>query len=166
MIPLIREELLLRKKWVSEEEFLDLLALAQSFPGVMAVNFAVVAGYRLAGLPGAFLAIGGAALPSFLIILVIASLFTFTSWAQSPWGKAFFRGARPAVVALLLAATYQTGRGALKEYKAGLICGGAFFLLYFLHLHPIFVIIGAALCGLAVYPGLKTKSFQAEDEDQ
>ena len=75
MIPLIEEEVVNRKKWVSKEEMLDLIAIAQSCPGVFAINIATFIGYKLNKVRGAIATALGTALPSFLIILVIAIFF-------------------------------------------------------------------------------------------
>ena len=75
MIPLIQNEMS-RRGWLSEEELPDIIALAQSAPGILAVNVAIFAGYRIRGLKGSIVATVGTALPSFLIILFIAALFS------------------------------------------------------------------------------------------
>ena len=75
MIPLIRDELV-KKGWISEEEIPDIVALAQSAPGVLAVNMSIFAGYKMRGVKGSIAATLGSILHSFLIILLIAMLFT------------------------------------------------------------------------------------------
>ena len=149
MVPLIQQEIIRRKKWLTEEQFLDMLAVAQSAPGILAINTAVITGYKLAGLQGALLAACGAALPSFVIILLIASFFL--GWYHHPAVQAFFRGARPAVVALLLSAAYTMGKGAIKDQPGlGIGLGGLLVLLIF-RLHPILAIFSAGLLGLWFY---------------
>ena len=75
MVPLIEEEVVNRKHWLSQEEFIDLLAVSHSVPGVFAVNFSIFIGYKLRKFPGALALALGAILPSFLIILAIALFF-------------------------------------------------------------------------------------------
>ena len=75
MVPLIEEEVVNKKKWISQEDFIDLLAVSQSVPGVFAVNFSIFIGYKLRRFPGALALALGAILPSFLIILAIALFF-------------------------------------------------------------------------------------------
>ena len=82
MIPVIRQEMVSAKNWLTNEEFVDVLAVAQSSPGAVAINSAVFIGYKLAGIPGSFSALLGVVLPSFLIILLVAVFFA--QFAQYP----------------------------------------------------------------------------------
>lgn len=99
MIPLVEREIIDRKKWISAEEFMDILSLAQSLPGIWAVNISIFVGYKIRGLKGTVFAALGTILPSFLIILAIA--LSFTHIEENPWIERFFKGVRPAVVALI-----------------------------------------------------------------
>ena len=99
MVPLIEEEVIHKKKWLTQEEFIDLLAVSQSVPGVFAVNFSIFIGYKLRKFPGALALALGAILPSFLIILAIA-LF-FHQFKEYEAVENIFKGIRPAVVALI-----------------------------------------------------------------
>ncbi|MGI6065481.1 MAG: chromate transporter [Bacillota bacterium] len=149
MLPLIENAIVREKKWLDSEEYLDIIAVSQSAPGVIAVNAAVSVGYRIAGLSGAVAATIGAALPSFLIILVVARFFLL--FQDNKYVEAFFLGARPAVVVLLIFAAYNMGKKAIKD-KAGvaiLLFGLVGNLV--LHLHPIVVIIWAGLFGALYY---------------
>ena len=92
MIPLIREELV-KKGWLSDEELPDIIALAQSAPGVLAVNMSIFAGYKMRGFKGSLAATFGSVLPSFLIILLIAMLFT--GYQDNPVVVRIFKGIRP-----------------------------------------------------------------------
>ena len=100
MLPVIRAELVDRKKWISEDEFLDILAVVQSSPGPIAVNTAVFLGLRIYGFLGLIAATFGAILPSFVIILMIAALFQGIQ--NNPYFIAAFKGIKPAVIALIL----------------------------------------------------------------
>lgn len=110
MIPLIEEEVVNRKAWLSKEDFLDLMAVSQTLPGVFAVNFSIYIGHKLKGLPGSIALALGTILPSFLIILLIA-LF-FTNFAENRVVEAIFKGIRPAVVALIAAPCINLARTA------------------------------------------------------
>ena len=107
MIPLIEEEVVNRhrwvSRWVSREEMLDLIAIAQSCPGVFAINIAIFIGYKLNKVRGAIATSLGTALPSFLIILIIAMFFH--QFEDNKVVAAMFRGIRPAVVALIANST-------------------------------------------------------------
>ncbi len=110
MIPLIESEVVDKHKWIGREEFLDIMAIAQSCPGVFAVNMSVFIGYKLRRLPGAICATLGATLPSFIIILLIATFFTHIK--DSPVVQSIFYGIRPAVVALIAAPTFRLAKSA------------------------------------------------------
>lgn len=101
MIPLIQREICDKQHWMDEDEFMNMIALAQAAPGIIAINSAIFIGYRIGGWRGLAGAILGAVLPSFLIILLIAMIFR--NVRQYPAVEATMRGIRPAVIALLLA---------------------------------------------------------------
>ena len=103
MISLIEREVVENRKWISREEFLDLLAVAQSLPGILAVNISVAVGDKLRGMKGSTAAALGTIMPSFLIILAIAIFLTPDLIQHNPVINAIFRGIRPAVVALIVA---------------------------------------------------------------
>lgn len=101
MVPLIQDEIVDKRKWIDKEDFIDLLALTQSVPGIFAVNIAIFIGYKLRKFRGALAMALGTILPSFFIILAIA-LF-FQQFKQYPIVENIFKGIRPAVVALIAA---------------------------------------------------------------
>jgi chromate transporter len=145
MIPLIEEEVVNKKQWVSKEEMLDLIAIAQSCPGVFAINIAIFIGYKLRKLRGAIATTIGTALPSFLIILAIAVFFS--QFKDNRYVAAIFRGIRPAVVALIAVPTFRLGqRAQLNRYTIWIpvVCALA---IWALGVSPIYIIIVAALAG-------------------
>ena len=145
MIPLIEEEVVNKKKWVSKEEMLDLIAIAQSCPGVFAINIATFIGYKLNKVRGAIATALGTALPSFLIILAIAIFFK--QFEDNKVVAAIFRGIRPAVVALIAVPTFRLGqRAKLNKFTIWIpvVCALA---IWVLGVSPIYIIIIAALAG-------------------
>lgn len=112
MISLIEREVATSKRWLSRQEFLDLLAVTQALPGILAVNFAAAIGDRMAGRRGAAAASLGAILPSFATILMIAIFLTPDLIENQPVVAAIFRGIRPAVVALIIAPVITTAHSA------------------------------------------------------
>lgn len=110
MIPIIQNEIVERHKWMSEDEFLDVLAIAQSCPGVFAINISIFIGYKLRKIKGAVCTCLGTALPSFIIILFIAMFFH--SFKDNKIIEAMFRGIRPAVVALIAVPTFNLAKRA------------------------------------------------------
>ena len=145
MIPLIEEEVVNRHKWVAKEEMLDLIAIAQSCPGVFAINISIFIGYKLRKVRGAIATAVGTALPSFLIILAIAIFFK--QFEDNRVIAAIFRGIRPAVVALIAVPTFRMGQSAkLNRYTIWIPVACAL-AIWALGVSPIYIIIIAAVAG-------------------
>lgn len=145
MIPLIEAKIVDEKKWITREELLDLMAVAQSCPGIFAVNIAIFIGYKLHGVRGALMTTLGCILPSFLIILAIA-LF-FRQFQDNPWVARAFRGIRPCVVALIAAPTFKMAKTAqIDRHNIWIPVLGAF-LIWMFGVSPIWVIVAAGLGG-------------------
>ena len=121
MISIIEREVVDKHKWISREDFLDLLAVAQSLPGILAVNFAVAIGDKLRGSRGRLCAALGTIIPSFTIILIIAIFLTPETIKNNETISKIFMGMRPAVVALLIAPVITTARAAKINWKTILI---------------------------------------------
>ena len=145
MIPIIERILAEEKGYLSKDEFLERLIIAQTAPGVLATNISVAVGYKLAGAGGAFAAALGTSLPGFLVIIII--LLFLKQFENNHYVKAFFAGAEPVVVALLIMAAWTMGKKAIKGKIAWLIGIAAFAAVVFLKVNPIFTIIGGALAG-------------------
>ena len=145
MIPLIEEEVVNKHRWVSKDELLDLIAIAQSCPGVFAINIAIFIGYKLNKVRGAIATSIGTALPSFLIILAIA-LF-FQQFKENRIVAAMFRGIRPAVVALIAVPTFNLAKQAKLNLFTIWIPVVSALLIWLLGVSPIWIIIAAALGG-------------------
>ena len=112
MISIIEKEIVDKHKWINKEEFLDLLAISQSLPGVFAVNFATSIGDKLKGIKGGITAAVGTIIPSFLIILAIAIFLTPETIKESRVLSSIFMGIRPAVVALIISPVITTAKAA------------------------------------------------------
>ena len=145
MIPLIEEEVVNKKQWVSKEEMLDLIAIAQSCPGVFAINIATFIGYKLNKVRGAIATALGTALPSFLIILAIAIFFK--QFEDNKVVAAIFRGIRPAVVALIAVPTFRLGQRAKLNWYTIWIPIACALAIWALGVSPIYIIIIAGLAG-------------------
>lgn len=117
MISIIQREIVDKRHWIDQADFLDLLALAQSMPGILAVNISVAVGDRLRGLKGSVVAAAGTILPSFLIILLIAIFLTPDMITGNPTLNAIFKGIRPAVVALIIAPVITSAKAAKIGWK-------------------------------------------------
>lgn len=130
MIAIIEKEIVTKNKWIGKEEFLDLLAIAQAMPGILAVNIAVVIGDRLKGIKGSLCAALGTILPSFFIILAIAIFLTPETIKNDPTLSAIFKGIRPAVVALIIAPMLTTAKVAKISRKTIIIPIATALLIY------------------------------------
>jgi len=145
MIPIIEAEVVDKHRWVTKEEFLDLIAIAQSCPGVFAINISIFIGYKLRKMRGAIATSLGTALPSFLIILLIAMFFH--QFKDNPVVAAIFRGIRPAVVALIAVPTFNLARSAKISWSNCWIPVGGAVAIWLLGVSPIFIILAAGLGG-------------------
>jgi len=149
MIPLIREELVKRRRWLSEEEFFDIVSIAQSFPGPIMVNVSVMCGRCLLGIRGAIAGLLGSILPSLVVVLIIVSMLT--KFGERSYIKSFLRGMRPALFAVLVYALYSM-RGSVRGSKVSMaIAILAFLSLSFLGINPFLVIAGGAVFGILFY---------------
>ncbi|MDD3840177.1 MAG: chromate transporter [Clostridia bacterium] len=146
MIPLIEREVIDNKNWVDEEELLDILALSQSVPGVIAVNSAIFIGYRTKGIAGAVAACIGVMLPSFIIISLIATYFM--QFREHPVFDRAFTGIRAAVVALIVSAVIKLGKAGIKDYQGLILAIMAFILIIWVKINAIWVVIGGAVAGI------------------
>ena len=144
MIPLIEAEMIQKRGWLTREEFINQLTLAQSVPGPIALNTAVFVGYKTSGVKGALAALVGVVIPSFVIILLIA--IYFTDFKDNPTVAAAFKGMRPAVVALIAAPIINMARG-MSWWKIAVALGAAV-VIWLLGVSPIAFIIIGALVGI------------------
>lgn len=147
MISIIQREIVERHKWIELNEFLDLLAVAQSMPGILAVNISVVIGDRLKGLKGSICAALGAILPSFLMILAIAIFLTPETIKNNAVISRIFKGIRPAVVALIIAPVLTTAKSVGINWKTVMIPVGVALLIYskipYISNPIIYIVLGA-----------------------
>ena len=133
MVPLIENEIVTKRKWIAQEDFIDLLAISQSAPGILAVNISIFIGYKLRGIRGSIITALGTILPSFIIILAIA-LF-FHSFKDNPIVERIFKGIRPAVVA-----------AKINRHNLWIPVVSAL-LIWLLGFSPIWIIIAAGVGG-------------------
>jgi chromate transporter len=146
MISVIENEVVNKKKWLSDQEFVDMLAMVQSLPGPISINSSVYVGYKQKGVLGAIAAAVGTALPSFIIILLLAIVFTDVN--DHPTIEKIFKGIRPAVVALIVAPLIRLAKKTGITYKTVIIPIVAALAVWLGNISPIYIIIGAALGGI------------------
>ena len=148
-LPVFEAELATRRRWLTPHDVAETYAISQSVPGVIIVNFAVLAGLRLGGKRGALVAALAVALPAYFIILALAVLFV-GRW-ENRWVAAALSGLRPAVVAVVAGAAIRLGRGQLRAPLAWLAAGAGAALMLAKILPPIPLILMGAGMGLAIH---------------
>lgn len=147
MIPLIQKETVENKKWITDDDILEIVAIAESTPGPIAINSSTFVGYRVAGFWGAFFGTLGTVLPSFTIILVIS--FVLKEFGDLKAVKYAFEGIRAGVLALIIKALVTMYKKAPKNLVAYIVMALSFILAAFTNISVLYVIIICALLGLS-----------------
>jgi len=146
MIPLIQKETVENKQWITEDDILEIVAIAESTPGPIAINAATFVGYKVSGFWGAFFATLGIVTPSFVIILIISHILRrFNDIKVIQYA---FNGIRAGVLALLIKALWTMYKKVRKNAVSYVIMGLSFLLAAVLKVKIIYVIIGCAVLGL------------------
>lgn len=138
MIPLIRDEMI-KRDWMSDEELPDIIAMAQSAPGVLAVNMSIFVGHKLRGVKGSVVATLGSVIPSFVAILLIAMVFT--NFRDNPVVERIFKGIRPVVVSLIAVPMINMARKNNKIWWAWAISAVTLFMVAFLSFSPVYILL-------------------------
>lgn len=146
MIPLISKEVVETHKWITDDDILEIVAIAESTPGPIAINSATFVGFRVAGFWGAFAATFGVVLPSFVVITVLS--FVLRQFQSLKPVKYAFYGIRAGVLALLLKALYTMFKKCPKHLVSCIVMAGAFVAAAFLPVNVIYIVIACALFGL------------------
>ena len=146
MLPIIEKEVVDKNHWLSKEEFIDMLAVVQSLPGPIAINSSVYIGYKIAKFWGSIVCALGAALPSFIIILFLA--IVFTDIQDNPTIEKVFKGIRPAVVALIVVPVIFMAKTAKITWKTVWIPVAVAVVVAFLGLSPAYIIVITAILGI------------------
>ena len=171
MIALLENEFVTKKKWIGKDEFLDMIAIAESTPGPAAVNSATYLGYRVGGFPGAFLGTLAVCIPSFIIIYVI-SLF-FDAFLSIKYVGYAFRGVQACVIYLIASAGLKLFREMKKDVLSMVLCGASLvcmvaFSLFAVSFSSAFYILIAGAVGVFVYlvGRLRKKSGGSDREEE
>lgn len=145
MIPIMERDFVDKNHWMEKQEFMDIMVVAQTTPGIFAIDMASHIGYKLKGVWGGIVGAVGIALPSIIAILIIAMFFQ--QFKDNYWVAKFFTGVRPAVVALIAAPCFNMAKTAnINRYKIwiSIVCCG---LIALLGVSPIYIIIAAGVLG-------------------
>jgi chromate transporter len=154
MLSMIEREVVERRRWINHEEFMNMIALAQAAPGLIAVNSAIFIGWRIGGWRGVIATVLGAVLPSFLIILAIAMVFQ--NYKDLPAVEAVFKGIRPAVVALIAAPLVRMARSSKITWGTAIVPIAGALLIWLAGLSPVWIILVTVLTTL-LYTYLKER---------
>ena len=143
MIPIIQKEVVDKRGWISEEDFMDVLAISQSAPGILAVNISIFLGHKLRGTKGSIVATLGSTLPSFTIILMIAMFFA--GYQDNPTVMAIFKGIRPVVVSLIAVPMINMAKKAKLNFYTGALAVLTALLIIFLKVSPLYILLVVAV---------------------
>ena len=146
MIPLIQKEVVESKKWITDDDILEIIAIAESTPGPIAINSATFVGYRVCGFWGSFFATTGVVLPSFVIILAIS--YILNEFQNITAIQYAFNGIRAGVLALLLKALWTMYKKCPKNLVSYIVMAFAFIATAILDIPVLAVIISCAVFGL------------------
>ena len=149
MLPIMQEEFVDKRKFLSKSEIVDVFALAQSIPGVIAVNTSLLTGFKIAGIFGGIMAGIGVMMPSFIIILIIAPIFEKVQNLEYV-NKAFL-GIKGAIAALILLSAYDMGKSVLKNKFTAILFILSFILVVFLNFNVIYTLLISAFLGWVYY---------------
>lgn len=146
MIPLIQKEAVSKQGWITDDDILEILAIAESTPGPIAINSATFVGYRVAGFFGALAATIGVVVPSFVIILLLS--YAFTNFQENRYVKAAFFGIRAGVLGLLFKSLFTMYQKLKKSLLSYILLAAAFTATAFFNVHVLVVVLGCASCGI------------------
>ena len=150
MLPLIEAEFVEKRRWMTHEEMVDIVAVVQSMPGIIGCNMSVAIGKSIGGIPGIFAATLGMAMPPFVVIVLIA--MCFLNYSDAAWLNDAFLGVRAAICALFVLAALKLGKSVLKTpFPVVLFVIAFLILVLFPQLNAVWVILGGAAAGLIKY---------------
>ena len=149
MFPLLKSEVVEYKGWLTDEEMVDYYGLGQSIPGIIAINTSTLIGYRKRGIPGALAAAAGMAVPSLVIIMLIAAFLV--PWFDHPWVQKAFAGIRAAVLAMIIMALVQVARHSVNSVMRIAIAVGTFAAIAGWHVHPVLMILTGGVLGYLLF---------------
>jgi chromate transporter len=145
MIPIMEEEFVDKNHWLGKQEFIDIMVVAQTTPGIFSIDMASHIGYKMKGVWGGIVGALGIAFPSIIVILLIAMFFR--NFKDNPWVEKFFEGVRPVVVALIASPCFKMAKTANISWKNIWIVIVSCLLIWLLKVNPVWIIIVAGTAG-------------------
>ncbi len=149
MLPIMEEEFVNKRKFLNKDEIIDIFALAQSIPGVIAINTSLLTGFKVAGIFGGIMAGIGVMMPSFIIILIIAPIFE--RFQNLEYVHKAFLGIRGAIAGLILLSAFGMGKQVIKNKFTSFLFIISFVLVVFLNFNVIYTLLLSALIGWIYY---------------
>ena len=163
MIPQIQQVVVEDKKWLTEEEMIDCIAISQSMPGVIAINSATYIGSRISGIKGALSATLGAVMPSFMII--IAVVMFLGAIGDNSYINGAFTGIKAAVCALILVSAVKLGKQILSSPVQWILAVAAFAAVGIFGVTAVWAIIGGGIAGV-IYTSVRGIPSKNRDEEE
>lgn len=157
IVPVIRDEFIFNRNLIDEEEMLNIITLAQSGPGAMAISTSILTGYRLRGVKGAFTTLVASVLPPLIIITIV--FFFYDAFKENIWVKSALEGMAGVISATLFLTVFDMGKLALKEHRifSSILMTAAFVTSYFFKISTVLIIIALAMTGLITFSLLSEK---------
>ena len=162
MLPMFQRELVEKNKWLSEEEMIELFSISQCLPGIIAANTAIFVGHKHKGVPGGVVSAFGVALPSLIIILILAAFLS--NFADIPVVQSAFTGLRVCVSVLIINAVIKLRKHSLVDLQTSVIFIAVFLLSVYTSIPVAFLVIAAGILGVAI--SLTRKKFSTGDDDE
>lgn len=163
MIPLIQDIVVEKKKWMTEEEAVDCIAVSQGLPGVIAINMATYIGQAKKGILGAVTATIGVILPSFIIIIIVIKVLA--GIGDNRYVNGALVGIKAAATGLIAYSAYKVGRQVLKGPFQWILAAASFVVIVFFELNAVWAIVAGIIVGL-IYTSVKEKSKRNGGESQ
>ena len=148
MLPMFQRELVEKKGWLTEEEMTDLFSISQCLPGIIAANTAIFVGYKYKGIIGGVVAALGVALPSVVVIMLIAAFLS--NFAEITFVKSAFTGLRVCVSVLIINAVLKLRKHSVVDISTGIIFIFVFILSIYMSVPVALLVIVAGICGVAI----------------
>ncbi len=145
MLPILKRDLVDKKKWATDEEMIDYFAIGQSTPGVIAVNVATFIGYKQAGVIGAVVGVAGIVFPSLVVIILIAAFLS--NFSEIMWIRRALKGINAAVAVLLVRAVFLFGKKTVFDVCTFLIAAAAFVAMLIFRVQGFWIVAGSAFTG-------------------
>lgn len=151
IIAQIQNEFVDRRGWITEEQLVDYMSLAKSFPGIMIINMSVFCGYTMCGVMGAVTAAIGLSAPA--VATIAAVTFFYTSMRENVWVAKILNGVRSVVIPIILSASWKLRQTAIKGKSAWLILLVSFLVCVFTGINKVLVVVTALITGLLIWRG-------------